>query len=233
MAENNNALNVNERYEQPFDLSSVLWNRFNDLKREINVQKPCKVVAVDYVSNSVDVKILDLDVDGNGARVEYPIIPDVPIRQPLTSGSAFIILPVQIGDIGTIEFFDSSVDDIITQDEYSYTLEEEWHSLSDGLFTNGFMPKSKVIPIDYTKPLTIGLKNLLFSLTVDSLGNLNILAPIISMTATTAINMTAPIVNLTGAINVTGEVTGSGIDLSTHTHPYTDDGSPMNTGAPN
>lgn len=219
----NNALNINERYELPFNISTALWNRMNDLKKEVHVQKPCKVVSVDYISNSVDVKILDLDIDGNGATVEYPIIPDVPIRQPLTSGSAFIILPVQIGDIGTIEFFDSAVDDIITQDEYSYTLEEEWHSLSDGLFTNGFMPKSRVITFDTSAKLIMGDKNntATFKLASDNtwvmVGNLNVTG-----------NITA-----SGTITGTTDVIGGGKSVKNHTHPYTDDGASMNTGAPN
>ena len=205
----NNALNINERYELPFNISTALWNRMNDLKKEVHVQKPCKVVAVDYVNNSVDVKILDLDIDGNGAPVEYPIIPDVPIRQPLTSGSAYIILPVQINDIGTIEFFDSSVDDIITQDEYSYTLEEDWHSLSDGLFTNGFMPKSKLIPVEYNNPISIGTTDGVYTFSILPTGQMQMEGiNELNMKSGIAINMDAPDISVTGNFRVASGYSG-------------------------
>ena len=39
-------------------------------------------------------------------------------------------------------------------------------------------------------------------------------------------------INLTGNVNITGSLTTNGIDFSTHIHPYTDDGNPAVTGAP-
>jgi len=239
MAEFQIGLTHQEKYEEPQDLATVLWSRFNDLKHDIHVQKACKVVEVNSGGNQVSLQILDKDSDGMGNIIEYPIIPNVPIRQPMESGSAFIRLPVQLGDVGTIEFFDSSVDDTIVDSVYSYSYEEDWHSLSDGLFTNGFLPNNKLIEIDHNNPITIGTKTGTFTFTVNSSGQLTITSPIVNIVSSSAINITAPTTTITGDLNVTKTITattdvvGGGKSLKSHTHPYTDDGSPMNTGAPN
>ena len=353
---NLNPRTYEEKYEGDLELSTILFNRLNDLKKEIKVMLPCKVTKVNHDGNYVTVEILDYDSDEIGNAQEFPPLTNVPIRQCMDSGSAYIRLPVQIGDIGTIEFFDSSVDDLVTSNVHTYDLTEDWHKLSDNLFTNGFLPKDKlfvysikntdlikkennptmlaeptaevwdreqvlnedgsystalsitveiddnliVIPTCYggsihtseesvqhylstgehfgifnnsnesavetytvnlhnaqstytnsSGPITIGFKNNTFILTVDNVGNLVISAPNISLNATTTINMAAPNINITGITNitgatnitgetnitgatiVTGEVTGAGVDLSAHTHPYTDDGVSMNTSAPN
>ena len=340
---NLNPRTYEEKYEGDLELSTILFNRLNDLKKEIKVMLPCKVTKVNHDGNYVTVEILDYDSDEVGNAQEFPPLTNVPIRQQMDSGSAYIRLPVQIGDIGTIEFFDSSVDDLVTSNVHTYDLTEDWHKLSDNLFTNGFLPKDKlftysvkntdlikkennptmleeptdevwdrpqvlnkdgsystarsitvgiddylvVIPTcydgsihtdeeatqrflqthkhlglfnttnpeavelystalheaqsDYTNtsgPITIGLKNNKFILNVDSIGNLVI---------TTEANVTINVNNLninsnvkvngnisaTGTITGTTDVIGSGKSLKSHTHPYTDDGTPSNTGAPN
>ena len=48
-----------EKYDGKLSLSTILSNRFNDLKDEIKVQLPCKVHSVDYINNQVDLEILD------------------------------------------------------------------------------------------------------------------------------------------------------------------------------
>ena len=114
------------QYTEVDDLASILFNRLNDTKGEIKVQLPCKVVEVNNSGNEVSVQILDYTSDQEGNLVEYPIIPNVPIRQPMDSGKAYIRLPIQKGDTGTIEFFDSDVSDVVATGVYSYTEEEDY-----------------------------------------------------------------------------------------------------------
>lgn len=211
-----------EKYETNLELSSLFFNRFNDLKNEIKVQLPCKVHSVDYENNQVDVEILDYDSDERGQLVNYPIIPNVPIRQPLYSGKAFIVLPVQIGDVGTIEFFDSSVDDLIATGNFDYDYSEEWHSLDFGLFTNGFLPKGKVFPIDSTSKIHIGTHSGSFTFKVNANDELVLLTPNINIvTGTLSINGN---VEVTGDIHATGKITGDtdvvagGKSGKSHTH---------------
>ena len=224
----NFSLNLNprtyeEKYEGNLELSTILFNRFNDLKKEIKVMLPCVVTKVNHDSNYVTVEILDYDADEIGNVQEYPPLTNVPIRQPMDSGSAYIRLPVQVGDIGTIEFFDSSVDDLVTSNVHTYDLTEDWHKLSDNLFTNGFLPKDKYLTFDSTAKIVLGGKDgtATFKLTSDNnwvmVGNLQVDGDITA----------------TGTITGTTDVIGGGKSVKSHTHPYTDDGSSMNTGAPN
>ena len=45
-----------EKYDGKLSFSTILSNRFNDLKDEIKVQLPCKVHSVDYINNQVDLE---------------------------------------------------------------------------------------------------------------------------------------------------------------------------------
>ena len=208
------------------DLSSLLFNRLNDTKGEIKVQLPCKVVSVNNSGNEVSIQILDYTSDQQGNLVEYPIIPNVPIRQPMDSGKAFIRLPIQVGDTGTIEFFDSDVSDVLATGVYSYTEEEDWHSINYGLFTNGFLPDNKLFTFDTNSKIIIGTKDGQFTFKVGAGNELTISAPSVSITSDVTVN---------GNLNVSGNVTASdcissGKSGSSHTHTDSQGGS---TSAPN
>lgn len=220
---NLNPRTYEDKYEGDLEISTILFNRLNDLKKEIKVMLPCQVTKVNHDGNYVTVEILDYDSDEIGSVQEFPPLTNVPIRQSMDSGSAYIRLPVQVGDIGTIEFFDSSVDDLVTSNVHTYDLTEDWHKLSDNLFTNGFLPKDKLFTFDSTAKIILGGKDAVatFKLTSDNnwvmVGNLQVDGNI----------------SATGTITGTTDVVGGGKSLKTHTHPYTDDGTSMNTGAPN
>lgn len=205
-----------DKYDGKQSLGSMLSNRFNDIKEEIKVQLPCKVVSVDYINNQVDLEILDYDHNEKGELVNYPIIPNVPIRQPLYSGSAYIVLPVRKDDIGTIEFFDSSVDDLVVTGNYEFDYTEEWHSINNGLFTNGFLPKNKLFAIDSEAKIILGTHSGSFTFKVNSDDTLTMITPNINI-ITGTLNVTGDI-HATGTITADTEVVGAGKNLSTHTH---------------
>ena len=143
---------------------------FRKLKKDINCMYACQVLSVDQTLQQVDLKILSKDVDDSGNLVDFPVIPNVPIRKPYETSQAFIYIPVQVGDIGTIEFFDSSYGRLKTNDIVEWDYDEDYHSLSNGLYTSGFYgDKRNYIPLNPTNPITIGLKNNLFELTSDNL----------------------------------------------------------------
>ena len=225
MAENTNykPRSHEEKYEGNLERSTLISNRLNDLKKEIKVMLPCKVTKVNHNTNYVTVELLDYNSDEIGNIQPYAPLTNVPIRQPMDSGSAYIRLPVQVGDIGTIEFFDSSVDDLVTSGTHTYDYTEDWHKLSDNLFTNGFLPNNKTFTFDSGSKIILGGKDgtATFKLTSDNnwvmVGNLQVNG-----------NITA-----TGTITGTTDVVGGGKSLKTHTHPYTDNGTTMNTSAPN
>ena len=243
---NLNPRTYEEKYEGDLEISTILFNRLNDLKQEIKVMLPCQVTKVSHDGNYVTVEILDYDSDEIGNAQEFPPLTNVPIRQCMDSGSAYIRLPIQVGDIGTIEFFDSSIDDLVTSNVHTYDLTEDWHKLSDNLFTNGFLPKDKLFSFDSTSKLVLGTKTNKIYIKFNQNDEVEILAEKINVStkeatinATTKIDITTPNISVTGNISATGTITGTtdviggGKSLKTHTHPYTDDGSPMNTGLPN
>ena len=248
MAENQNLKpkSYEEKYEGNKELSTLLFNRLNDLKKEIKVMLPCRVESVNNDGNYVSLEILDYDSDNLGNEQEYPIITNVPIRQPMDSGSAYIRLPIQVGDIGTIEFFDSSVDDLVISNTHTFDFTEDWHKLSDGLFTNGFLPNNKLFEFDSNAKLVLGTKSNKIYIKFNNDDEIEILAEKINistkeitLTSTTKIDIVTPIINVTGNINVLGTITstvdviGGGKSLKTHTHPYTDNGNVLNTSPPN
>lgn len=199
-------------YEEKYEKASmspgaVLANRLNDLKSEIKVQLPARVTAVDYTNNQVDIQILDYDYDEAGNLVPYPIIPNIPIRQPIYSGSAYMILPVRIGDIGTIEFFDSSVDDLITTGNFDFDYTEEWHSLNYGLFTNGFLPLGKIIPVDSNAKIIMATSDNVFTFTVGADNTLVVSTPTMTLNGNLVVNGD---ITQTGSYTQTGDFTSSG-----------------------
>ena len=217
-----------EKYEGDLELSTIFDNRLTDLKNEIKVQLPCQVMNVDYTNNQVDIKILDYDCDNKGNAIDYAIIPNVPIRQPLYSGSAYIVLPVRVGDVGTIEFFDSSVKDLMTNSSYTYDENEEWHSLNNGLFTNGFLPKNKLFTFDNNAKVILGTHSGSFTFKVNSDDSLTVVTPNINV-ITDTLNVDGDI-HATGTISADTDVLGAGKSLKSHTHTDSQGGS---TSAPN
>lgn len=197
------------QYTEVDDLASILFNRLNDTKGEIKVQLPCKVVEVNNGGNEVSVQILDYTSDQEGNLVEYPIIPNVPIRQPMDSGKAYIRLPIQKGDTGTIEFFDSDVSDVVATGVYSYTEEEDWHSLNYGLFTNGFLPDNKLFSFDVNSKIIIGTKSKQFIFKVNENDELVVKAPKAVMEIP-QIEVNATKTKVTSDIEIEGDITHNG-----------------------
>lgn len=198
-----------EKYDGKQELGTLFFNRFNDLKEEIKVQLPCRVVSVNHTANQVDLEILDYNHNEKGELVNYPIIPNVPIRQPMYSGSAYIVLPVRVGDVGTIEFFDSSVDDLITTSNYEFDYTEEWHSINNGLFTNGFLPKNKLFTVDSNAKVIIGSHSGKFIFKVTSNDELEIIAPSISITAPNGVSVKSPDFSVSGDVTVGNGASGT------------------------
>lgn len=194
-----------DKYEGNKEPNTIFNNRLEDLKNEIKVQLPCRVVKV-LPNNQVNVEILDYD-NHDGKEVSYPILPNIPIRQPIYSGSAYMILPVREGDVGTIEFFDSSVKDLIATGKFSYDYTEEWHSLNNGLFTNGFLPKDKLITINSTDKIIMATHNKVFTFTVDANDNLVVTTPTMTLNGDLVVNGN---IKQTGNFTQTGDFTSSG-----------------------
>lgn len=163
-----------QKYDEiPDDEDGLILRQFIfDNNKSVRVMLPCEIVFISPDYKTVNLKILDKDIDNAGNIIDYPIVTNCPIKHPAETGQAYIHLPPSIGDQGKIEFFDSSVDEMFVLDNPVYDDNEEWHHLSNGLYTSGFSSKSKSFAVDNTAPITIGLKNSTFTFKVNSAGEL-------------------------------------------------------------
>ena len=197
-----------QKYDEiPDDEDGLILREFIfDNNKSIRVMLPCEIVFISPDYKTVNLKILDKDIDNAGNIIDYPIVTNCPIKHPAESGQAYIHLPPSIGDQGVVEFFDSSVDEMFVLDNPVYDDNEEWHHLSNGLYTSGFSSKSKSFAVDSSAPITIGLKNNTFTFKVNSAGELTI---------------TTPKLIVTGNLEVTGSIKSGNGSTGTYTNSVT------------
>jgi hypothetical protein len=186
-----------DKYEKPNSELTKFRHFVNTLKDNIKVMLPCEVLEVDHTKQHVDLKILAKDTDDLGNVLDFPILPNIPIRYTCETSKAIVRTPIQVGDTGTVEFFDSSIEKYKLEGIVEYHYIDESHTLTDGVFTSGFVSEVDVFtPTNPTDPLIIMLKNNKFELRSDNNGN-------VTMNVTGNVDL-----NVTGNadIDVTGNV---------------------------
>lgn len=155
------------------------------------------------------------DQNNNATYVNLPILGDVPIVFP-GAGGFVLTFPIAVGDEVLVIFASRCIDDWWQSGGIGKPIEMRMHDLSDGFAIPG--PKSQPNVIPNISSTSVQLRNKAGTtfIDIDASGNVNI---------------TAPTVNITGNLVVSGEVTGNGIPLSTHLHPGVTSGG-ADTGAP-
>jgi len=179
---------------------------YKQLKKSIKVQIPVEITSVDYAKNSCDVKALIKETDDNGNVLPVDIFPNVPIRHTNETSTAYIRVPVQVGDTGTVEFFDCSISKYRLDNIVEYHFDEDYHTLESPLYTSGFYSEANVFQLADVNntAIEIGTKSGTFILNVDkTTGALTITAP--------SATITAPAINLTGAVTINGGLLVTGL----------------------
>lgn len=161
--------------------------------------------------------------DGEVTSVNYPLLLDVPIVFP-SAGGFLVTLPITKGDEVLVIFASRAIDSWWQSGGFNNVpVEARMHDLSDGFCIPG--PRSQPNVVDSISSTDLQIRNdagtTFISITA---------AGKIKLTSPSEIDISAPTVSVTGALTVSGEVTGNGIPLSTHTHPVTT--APGTTGAP-
>lgn len=175
--------------------------------KQIRVHMPAKVVAVN--GNSVDVEIQGMEDTGYGYYQTFPLLLDIPIIYNNYTSSAYIITPVQVGDTGLVEFLDFNATNFQNEGNTSLTTDTYYHSLNNGSFINGFIPKNKHMDIPVNKPIVIGLKNQTFTMEVNDSGELVIKSlSEISIDSGLGINLNSPMVNCSNSLSVGSGASG-------------------------
>lgn len=213
---------------------------------------PAQVIAYDRTTNLARVQPLIYIVDTNKNNIERAQIASIPVLQ-LGGGGFVLSFPLVAGNLGWIKANDRDISLFKQFHEVSPPNTSRKHSFSDAVFIPDTMFQSVTINEEDTE--NVVLQNLAGTVRVAiwsdkvkvTAPEVDIVAPIISMTATTSVTITSPITTITGelaagtasggdatfggTITATGEVTGAGIPLSVHKHTGVQTGS-GDTGEP-
>jgi phage baseplate assembly protein gpV len=194
----------------------------------LRVAMPARIEAYNPLTSMADVLVAIPQLRGDGSTLDTPIIAEVPVLW-MRAGEMSITFPLNRGDQGLVIFCDYDIAKWATSLSEDAPQSLRRHNLTDAVFipqTHGLKPSSTV---------GISIKNGVTEVLVTPTG--------VSVTAGEA-TVTAPTINLTGAVGITGAVTITGAvaitgglttdgkDFGTHTHGGVQTGS-GNTGAPN
>lgn len=233
-------------------LCYLLWDK---IAQGTDDMLPAKVIAYDRTTNRAQVQPLIVVIDTNNNQIPRAQIASVPVLQ--IGGGGFVVsFPLQTGDLGWIKANDRDIS-LFLQNSYIQAAPntQRMHSFEDALFIPDSFMKGVVIDGADSGNLVIQKNDGTVKI---SLGDdkITILAPEIVLQADTSITLDAPITTITGAIEsgtysgyaktatfhgditttgtiiATGNITGQGTSLHTHTHPGVQTGA-GNTGAPN
>lgn len=200
-------------------------------------------------AGSVSATPLVAQTDAQGNKLPMASIPSLPFMR-YQAGVAAIILDPVAGDQGVAVFFknDSSTVGAGTSEPQRPGSTRSF-SQSDGAYLPGVQNKTPTVWIELTQENTITI-HAPQGVTVETDQNCIINAgQAVSITAGTECNITAPVINLNGALNSRGQeggnttatlygtlnatenVTANGISLNSHTHSGVESG-PNSTGGP-
>ena len=200
-------------------------------------------------AGSVSATPLVAQTDAQGNKLSMASIPSLPFMR-YQAGVAAIILDPVAGDQGVAVFFknDSSTVGAGTSEPQRPGSTRSF-SQSDGAYLPGVQNKTPTVWIELTQDNTITI-HAPQGVTVETDQNCIINAgQAVSITAGTECNITAPVINLNGALNSRGQkggnttatlygtlnatenVTANGISLNSHTHSGVESG-PNSTGGP-
>lgn len=201
----------------------------------MNTSYPGRIVSFDPVKQLASVEVLReqylVGVDILYKEVSMPILKDIPVHFPQSKGFC-ITFPIQVGDYCLLIFSDKGYDHWLYEDgskigKFSDNTPKpdffKDHDISDAIAIVGV--NSILKAIKSFNPSSAEFRNAnndqRITLNPDNTIEIN---------TTNTVTITAPTVNIVGNVNITGaltvsetivaqgEVTGVGVNLSTHIH---------------
>jgi hypothetical protein len=182
---------------------------------------PASVVSVNLAAQTVSVQPSIqgsvADPSGNVRLVNLPVLVDVPLVWPKAGGFA-LTFPVAAGDEVLVVFSSRCIDSWWQSGGIGAPAEARMHDLSDGFAI--LAPTSQPKKLSNVSSTNVQLRNYagdtLVEITPDGKANI---------TGASEINLTAPVINLTGTMNLNGQMTQSGgsmtiggVTFGTHKH---------------
>jgi hypothetical protein len=190
-------------------LQSQMWTAF-----------PAIVQSVDLEAMTIEctpaIRGVATSESGVQSFVNMPVLGDVPICFP-SAGGFSLTFPITVGDEVLVVIASRCIDSWWQSGGIQQPIELRMHDLSDGFAIPGPKSQPRVISNISSENAQLRSDDGTVYLEVTPSGGINLVAP--------------SGVNITGDLVVTGEVTASGIPLSTHIHPGVTPGS-GDTGAP-
>ncbi|WP_275374501.1 Gp138 family membrane-puncturing spike protein [Xenorhabdus bovienii] len=181
-----------------------------------------RVINVDR--DTVDVEPMVYEMMASGEPVNKGIIHSVPFWRLQRGNSAVIMNPV-VGDIGLIAVCDRDISSVKATKKPALPGSSIAHNLSDAIYLGGVLNSEPTQYVEFADN----------QINIVSPGKINVNAPQVEVTADSSYTVNAPVITLNGAvtqgggshggdakfggsIDAKGEVTGNGINLSSHVH---------------
>jgi hypothetical protein len=227
MADRNQLLNDPEQALRiAFDgMLSGVWTNFPGIIQSVNFSKmTCEVVPA----------IQGVIEDENGVKtfVSLPVLVDVPIKFPSSKG--FIItFPLEAGDEVEVTIASRCIDAWWQSGGIQKPMEARMHDLSDGFAYPGLRSLPNVAPAISSTDIQIRNNSGTAYVSITPAGKVNVISA-------SEVDITAPLVKVTGTLQVVGsitataiqaaEVTVGAIPLSAHKHTGVSTGAGMSGG---
>ncbi|WP_041270455.1 Gp138 family membrane-puncturing spike protein [Frateuria aurantia] len=162
--------------------------------------------------------------DGVSTAVPYPVLVDVPVQFPRGGGAA-LTFPIAEGDECTVHIVDRAIDGWFESSGIQPPSSKRRQAISDAFAVPGSL--SKPARLQNISTSTAQLRSVDGKTYVD----LDPTGQVVKITAPGGLVIDAPSVKCSGTVTASGEITGNGIPLSTHTHSGVQSGS-SSTGKP-
>ena len=228
------------------NLSELIKRTIIQTMRQLRVSMPCEVVRYNSKRQMVDVRIVQPEIDLAGNNIPMPVITNIPVSF-VRCGNSHITHPINKGDTGFIIFADRDISSWVETNNRSVVDSARTHSMQDSYFVPGIvgggtnanandveikyknstihLRKNGDVDINTPSKVNVNASNVIINSETTNNGNVQINGNLtVSQLLTTGgfvSNGTSGggTAQFTGSINVTDEVTASGINLSTHRHP--------------
>lgn len=215
-------------------LASIIRQGANAILKDVHTALPGIVVSFDPETQLAEVQpaikrvFREETEDGEILTdVALPVLINVPVVFPRGGGYS-LTFPVAAGDECLLVFSERSIDNWHEFGGVRKPTAKRFHDLSDALAVVGLSSKGNKIPSYDANNLQLKKD--------DGSASVTLKANEADVEAATVIEIKAPLIKLTGNVQITGTVTNAGVDISkTHTHPQGNDSdgdAQVDTGAP-
>lgn len=196
--------------------SIIGQHNFVALVKVINVTAPGGLA----LAGTVDVQPLVNQLDGRGNAIAHGVVNDLPYVRA-QGGLNAIVMDPKIGDIGIAVFCDRDSSSAQASRDVANPGSARRSDMADGIYIGGLL---NAVPNQYVMFTDAGIKIVSPSLIDMEAPEIDLVAPVVKINASTSVTMTTPIFTLNGDMHSTGTITGDtdviggGKSLKSHKH---------------